>query len=78
MSYFSNTGSTITHSKRNQSTAKDSAADLVSKGVVFHIVDKTRQFTNRVDSDYIDSSKEEVSKEEEDRFYKKVFRTSLI
>ena len=65
-------------SKRNQTTGQDTGADLVANGVTFHIVDKTRQFTKRVVDGYVDSSKEEVTKEEEERFYKKVFRTSLI
>jgi hypothetical protein len=80
MTYFSKTGSTVSSSRQDQTTSPniDGKIGVVSNGAVYHVVDESRHFTKRVTEDIVDSTKEELSKEEEDKFYKKVFRTSII
>lgn len=81
MNYFSQTGNTIINTKISQSTApntdkKDGIVFSKSDNVVYKVSDKAN-FLGGVKKNNEDV-KDELSKEEEDKFYKKVFKTSLI
>lgn len=74
MSYFSQTGNIVIDTKQSQSTARE--AERIG-GVVFHPFNSDRFFKkNGVVVD--NKNKEELTKEEEDRFYKKAMKTDLL
>lgn len=76
MKYFSQTGDTIFSTKQNQSTSQSQNVD---KMVKFEVVENSRFFNDKTVSKKVDNQpKEELTQEEEDRFYKKVFKTKLI
>ncbi len=79
MNYFSQTGNTLVNTRQNQST---SPVIEKKEGVIFskpnNVVypDKSKPVNSF--SGFRDNTKVELTKEEEDKFYKKVFKTSLI
>lgn len=75
MSYFSQTGNTATNIRHDQSTAPRVEE---KEGVIFRVTDQSGFFIKKNFIDLKDSTKEELTPEEEDKFYKKVFKTSLI
>lgn len=77
MDYSAQTGSAIINPRTGPSTSKQAE---INSGIIyktapgFNVVDQTRLAVKTPDG----QPKEELSREEEDRFYKKVFETSLI
>lgn len=85
MSYFtSQTGNIAISNGRNDSTSgkdetKDRAVFNRTGNAVFHVLDNTRFFSkdgNLKRENH--GKKEELTKEEEEKFYKKAFETGII
>lgn len=74
MSYLSQTGDVQINTRQIQSTAEGIG---INAGVTFRVVDQARFFTEK-NAEVKDYTKEELTPEEEDKFYKKVLKTSLI
>lgn len=84
MKFTSQTGNVVMGSKDNQST---SGSDNQLQGVIFNMPANTvfqlpkpgRFIGEGVDEKAVDTlDRRELSQEEENKFYKKVFKTSLI
>ncbi len=77
MKYSSQTGNVIGLSRPEKTTAPQGDVD---RGIIynispgFNVVDQTKLSIKLLDG----IVKEELTKEEEDRFYKKAFKTSLL
>jgi hypothetical protein len=77
MTYFSQTDSAPNSSSKIQSTSKSIATPLVS--VVFQSTSSEQYFSKDLSQKKgNDINNEELTKDEEDKFYKKAFKTSLI
>lgn len=76
MNYFSQTGQP-NMGKQQQTSPTDNNSNVVIRvqEVIFKTLDQARIFQKNNEDE---RCKEELTKEEEDKFYKKVFKTSLI
>lgn len=72
---YSQTGSTFIGSKNNQSTSGNN--EFLLKGTVLHIENGRLIQPLKVNQPSTSGKEDELSQDEEEKFYKKVFKTSL-
>lgn len=78
---YSSTANTFINTRQSQSTAKEvelkATPSSSEGGVIFHPLDPDRFFKKQV-VNFEYKGKEELTREEEDRFYKKALKTDLL